>query len=165
MPFGMEKEDIESKATEELRQRPGHVARFNNFQIDAIAKAITSVIIENNSRIQHSLEDTVDSGGNWVDEILNTLAQLTGQSVDTLREKVILAGIGIRVAEPVRENIQLLGRIDELVYTNTSDRYRHDFNEPKPLLIKLPNGSLFLLRGESNYTVTLNSKGRWEVIG
>jgi hypothetical protein len=165
MPFGMEEQAIESRAIEKLRQRPGHIARFNNYQIDAIAKAIASAIIENNSKIEHSLGETVDSGANWVDEILNTLAQLTGQSADTLREKVILAGLGIRVAEPVRENIQLLGRIDELTYTNSSDRYRHEFNEPKPLLIKLPNGTLFLLRGESNYNVTLNSHGRWEVIG
>jgi len=33
MPFGMEEADIESRVTEELRTRPGHVAHFNKYQI------------------------------------------------------------------------------------------------------------------------------------
>ena len=55
MPFGMEEAKIESRVTEELRTRPGHVAHFNKYQIEIIAGAIASVIVENNARIQYSL--------------------------------------------------------------------------------------------------------------
>lgn len=55
MPFGMEEAEIESKLVEELRTRPGHVAHFNKYQIEIIAGAIASVLVENNARIQYSL--------------------------------------------------------------------------------------------------------------
>jgi len=163
MPFGMEKEEIESKVVEELRKRPGHVARFNNYQIEAISQAIASVIAENNTKTQYSLEGKMGNERTWVEEMLNTMASLTGQSVDTLREKAVLAGIGLRLSEPMGEKPQVFGRLDDLVYTNGSERYRHAFTEPKPLLIKLQDESLFLLRDESKYSVARNSGGKWEL--
>ena len=55
MSFGMEKAEIESKVVEVLRKRPGGLERFNRYQIDLIARAIASVIVENNTKIQYSL--------------------------------------------------------------------------------------------------------------
>ena len=55
MPLGMEAEEIKSKVVEELSKRPGHVVRFNTYQIETIARAIASVIAENNAKIQDSL--------------------------------------------------------------------------------------------------------------
>jgi len=58
MPFGMEAEEIESKVVDELSKRRGHVLRFNSYQIEIIARAIASVIVENNARIQDSLSES-----------------------------------------------------------------------------------------------------------
>ena len=57
MPFGMETEQIESRVTDTLSQRPGHVAHFNKYQIELLARAIAAAIVENNARIQSSLGD------------------------------------------------------------------------------------------------------------
>ena len=57
MPFGMETEQIESRVVDTLSQRPGHVAHFNKYQIELLARAIAAAIVENNARIQSSLGD------------------------------------------------------------------------------------------------------------
>jgi hypothetical protein len=55
--FGMETEQIESRVTDTLSQRPGHVAHFNKYQIELLARAMATAIVENNARIQSSLGD------------------------------------------------------------------------------------------------------------
>lgn len=55
MAFGMEKAEIESKVTKELRKRSGGLIRFTKYEAEAIAGAIAAVIVENNTKIQYSL--------------------------------------------------------------------------------------------------------------
>ena len=55
MQFGMEMEQIESRVTDTLSHRPGHVAHFDKYQIELLARAIAAAIVENNARIQSSL--------------------------------------------------------------------------------------------------------------
>ena len=149
MSFGMEEAEIESKVIAELSTRPGHVVRLNRYQIELIARAIASVIFENNLRIKYSLGSEMDKG----------------QRANTLEEKAILAGHDIQMLGQMGDQLQLFGKLDELAYRSGLDQYKHEFTEPKPLLIRLPDGSLFLLRDESRYKVTRNSQGRWELIG
>ncbi len=55
MSFGMKREEIEAKVIEELKKRPGGMELFNEHKREVIAKAIASVIVENNTKIQYSL--------------------------------------------------------------------------------------------------------------
>ena len=55
MAFGMEEKDIQEKVEKDLKGKEGKLERFNHFQIHLIANAISSVIIENNKKIQYSL--------------------------------------------------------------------------------------------------------------
>ena len=55
MAFGLEKQEIESKVLEELRKHRGGLKRFDDYQIEAIADAVASVILENNTKIQYTL--------------------------------------------------------------------------------------------------------------
>lgn len=164
MSFGMEEAEIESKVIAELSTRPGHVVRLNSYQIELIARAIASVIFENNLRIKYSLGSEMDNEGNR-GKTLSTPASRTGQSVNILEEKAILAGNDLRKLGPMGKAVHQIGRLDELAYASGLGKYRHEFTEPKPLLIGLPDGSLFLLRDESRYKVTRNSEGRWELVG
>jgi len=161
----MEEAEIESKVIAELSTRPGHVVRLNSYQIELIARAIASVIFENNLRIKYSLGSEMDNERTCVGKTLSTPASRTDQSVNILEEKAMLAGNDLRKLGPMGDALHQIGRLDELVYTSGLVQYRHEFTEPKPLLIRLPDGSLFLLRDESRYNVTRNSEGRWELIG
>ena len=51
----MEEKDIQEKVEKELQGKEGKPSRFDHFQIHLIANAISSVIIENNKKIQYSL--------------------------------------------------------------------------------------------------------------
>jgi len=55
MTLGMEEKDIQEKVEKELQGKEGKPSRFDHFQIHLIANAISSVIIENNTKIQYSL--------------------------------------------------------------------------------------------------------------
>jgi hypothetical protein len=55
MTFGMETEQIESRVADVLSQRPVRVAHFDKYQIELLARAIATAIVENNARIQSSL--------------------------------------------------------------------------------------------------------------
>ena len=55
MTFGMETEQIELKVADALSHRPGHVAHFDKYQIELLARAIAAAIVENNASIQSSL--------------------------------------------------------------------------------------------------------------
>ena len=165
MPFGMDEEEIESKVKEELSVRPGHVARFNKYQIDLIAKVIASVIVENNIKLKYSLETNTDNDMAWVGKKLDALASTTRSREGALEGKAILSDKDLQLLGSIGEEFQVFGRLDELVYMSGSDRHKHEFTKPKPLLIRLPDGSLFLLRDESRYNIVRNHEGRWELIG
>ena len=55
MSLGMKTEQIESRVTYELSQRPVRVAHLDKYQIEILARAIATAIVENNTRIQSSL--------------------------------------------------------------------------------------------------------------
>ena len=165
MPFGMDEAEIESRVKEELNVRPGHVARFNKYQIELIAKVIASVVVENNIKLKYSLGINMDDDRSWVGKKLDTSASATGPREGALEGKAILAGKDLQLLGSIGEEFQVFGRLDELVYMSGSDQRKHEFIKPKPLLIRLPDGSLFLLRDESGYDVVRNHEGRWELIG
>jgi hypothetical protein len=165
MPFGMDEAEIELRVKEELNVRPGHVARFNKYQIDLIAQVIASVIVENNIKIKYSLGINMDNDRTWVGKKLDGLSPATGPREGTLEGNAILAGKDLQLLGSIGEEFQVFGRLDELVYISGSDQRKHEFIKPKPLLIRLPDGSLFLLRDESRYDVVRNHEGRWELIG
>jgi hypothetical protein len=165
MPFGMDEAEIESRVKEELSVRPGHVARFNKYQIELIAKVIASVIVENNIKLKYSLGINMDNDRTWVGKKLDSLASTTGPREGALEGKAMLAGKDLHLLESIGEEFQVFGRLDELVYMSGSDQRKHEFIQPKPLLIRLPDGSLFLLRDESRYSVVRNHEERWELIG
>ncbi|MFC1874770.1 hypothetical protein ACFLUX_01385 [Chloroflexota bacterium] len=58
MTLGMEEKEIKDKVEKELQGKEGKLSRFDHFQIHLIANAISSVIIENNAKIQYSLGET-----------------------------------------------------------------------------------------------------------
>jgi hypothetical protein len=165
MPFGMDEAEIESRVKEELNVRPGHVARFNKYQIELIAKVIASVVTENNIKLKYSLGINMDNDRSWVGKKLDGLSPSTGPREGALAGKAILAGKDLQLLGSIGEEFQVFGRLDELVYMSGSDQRKHEFIKPKPLLIRLPDGSLFLLRDESGYDVVRNHEGRWELIG
>jgi hypothetical protein len=165
MPFGMEEAEIESKVIAELSARPGHVLRLNDYQIELIARAIASVIFENNLRMKYSLGSKMDNEGTSVGKTLSTPSPRTRQGVNRIEEKAMLAGNDIRMIGSTGEELHLFGKLDELIYTSGLDKHKHEFIEPKPLLIRLLDGSIFLLRDESKYNVSRNSGGKWELIG
>jgi hypothetical protein len=165
MPFGMDEAEIELRVKEELNVRPGHVARFNKYQIELIAKVIASVVVENNIKLKYSLGINMDDDRSWVGKKLDTSASATGPRESALEGKAILAGKDLQLLGSIGEEFQVFGRLDELVYMSGSDQRKHEFIKPKPLLIRLPDGSLFLLRDESGYDVVRNHEGRWELIG
>ena len=165
MPFGMDEAEIESRVKEELNVRPGHVARFNKYQIELIAKVIASVVVENNIKLKYSLGINMDNDRSWVGKKLDGLSPSTRPRESALEGKAILAGKDLQLLGSIGEEFQVFGRLDELVYMSGSDQRKHEFIKPKPLLIRLPDGSLFLLRDESGYDVVRNHEGRWELIG
>jgi hypothetical protein len=165
MPFGMDEAEIELRVKEELNVRPGHVARFNKYQIELIAKVIASVVVENNIKLKYSLGINMDDDRSWVGKKLDTSASAIGPREAALEGKAILAGKDLQLLGSIGEEFQVFGRLDELVYMSGSDQRKHEFIKPKPLLIRLPDGSLFLLRDESGYDVVRNHEGRWELIG
>jgi hypothetical protein len=165
MPFGMDEAEIESRVKEELSARPGHVARFNKYQIELIAKVIASVVVENNIKLKYSLGITMNNDKTWVGTKLDALASATGPHEGAFVGGAILAGKDLQQLGSMGEEFQVFGRLDELVYMSGSDQRKHEFIRPKPLLIRLPDGSLFLLRDESRYNVVRNHEGRWELIG
>jgi hypothetical protein len=165
MPFGMDEAEIESRVKEELSVRPGHVARFNKYQIELIAKVIASVIVENNIKLKYSLGINMDNDNTWAGKKLDAMASATGPREDVLEGKAIPVGKDLQLLGSLGEELQVFGRLDELVYMSGTDQLKHEFSKPKPLLIRLPDGSLFLLRDESSYNVVRNHVGRWELIG
>lgn len=165
MPFGMDEDEIESRVKEELSARPGHVVRFNKYQIELIAKVIASVVVENNIKLKYSLGITMDNDKKWAGTKLDALTSATGPRETALGEGAILAGNDLQRLGSMGEEFHVFGRLDELVYMSGSDKRKHEFIKPKPLLIRLPDGSLFLLRDESRYNVVRNHEGRWELIG
>jgi hypothetical protein len=165
MPFGMDEAEIESRVKEELSVRPGHVARFNKYQIELIAKVIASVVVENNIKLKYSLGINMDNDRTLVAKKVDALTSATGPRESALEGKAILAGKDLQLLGSIGEEFQVFGRLDELVYMSDSEQRKHEFNKPKPLLIRLPDGSLFLLRDESGYNVIRNHEGRWELIG
>lgn len=63
MSFGMERNEIVAKVTEELKERRGGLERFDGYEVQLIASAVASVIIESNTKIQYALgEAGVDFG-------------------------------------------------------------------------------------------------------
>jgi hypothetical protein len=165
MTFGMDETEIESRVKEELNVRPGHVARFNKYQIELIAKVIASVVTENNIKLKYSLGINIDNDRLWVGKKVDTSASATGPREGALVGNAMLAGKDLQLLGSIGEEFQVFGRLDELVYMSGSDQRKHEFIKPKPLLIRLPDGSLFLLRDESRYDVVRNHEGRWELIG
>lgn len=102
-------------------------------------------------------------------EYLKAVASLSGENLDTFVAKALIVGSWVIFTDKVKQtqalDFKLVGSLDAISYSRLGQEYYHEFSKPKPLLMSLPDGSIFIHRAKSSYKVASRDDGVPEVHG